>query len=313
MYKSLVIGCGNIGALYDINNENILTHSKAFYNHPNFSLTVFDTNKELVKEIAQKYNCGICEAVTPVTLAEFDCISICTPTHTHLDYLEKGFEAKTKLILCEKPVSNLLDELSVVETSYLNHSSKVLVNYMRRFQPAYLDLRNTINDLSALEALTNISVRYQRGFINNCSHAFDTLEFLFGVPIELSGIKLHNKVHDHFETDPTVSLQASWNNTNFNILGLSNVKFSNFEIDIYFESQKISLQDSGNKIEVLKALPKSGFLQPLMPGSVREGALKNYMEPVIHHAYMILAGETSEDNFIESVNLNKRLLTYLKN
>lgn len=315
MYKSLVIGCGNIGALYDFSNDSILTHSKAFHNNPNFSLAVFDTDKELVNKVAQKYNGLISDSVTSEVLADFDCISICTPTDTHFHYLQMGLKAGVKLIICEKPVSNRMDELDAAENAYLNHSSKVVVNYMRRFQPMYKELKGFIDKLTEHEMLTNISVRYQRGFMNNCSHAFDTLEFLFGSPIQLSEIKTHNRVHDHFDNDPTLSLQALWNRVNLSIVGLSNVKFSNFEIDIYFESHKISLRDSGNIIEVFKALEKTRFLQPLtiQHEYTREDALKNFMVSVIDHAKKMLAESVHEDNFIQSVNLNKRLLTYLKN
>ena len=57
MFKALLIGCGNIGALYDFDNTQILTHAKGYALHPAFELTVFDINKEL--EIRTK-SCRIC-------------------------------------------------------------------------------------------------------------------------------------------------------------------------------------------------------------------------------------------------------------
>ena len=90
MYRGLVIGCGNIGALYDFDNAQIITHAKAIHTDPRFSLSVFDINKELAKKISSKYNCEIIEEINEQTMQSFNCVSICTPTHTHYEFLEKG-------------------------------------------------------------------------------------------------------------------------------------------------------------------------------------------------------------------------------
>ena len=50
MYKALVIGCGNIGALYDLESNKVLTHVKALTNHPGFEVTIFDTDSELANK-----------------------------------------------------------------------------------------------------------------------------------------------------------------------------------------------------------------------------------------------------------------------
>ena len=50
MVKALIIGCGNIGGLYDIDNNKIETHAKAIsINNWIKKVDVFDTNIELQK------------------------------------------------------------------------------------------------------------------------------------------------------------------------------------------------------------------------------------------------------------------------
>ena len=309
----MVIGCGNIGALYDFDKDDILTHCKALHNNPNFSLTVYDTSKQRAEVVAGRYNCPICEAITTGVLGRFDCVCVSTPTDTHLSYLEKSLRAGLKLVICEKPVSNDAAELRAAKDLYLNNSSKVMVNYIRRFQPVYTELKTWINSFLEKETLTNISIRYQRGFLNNCSHAFNTVEFLFGAPMELNQVRIHNKVHDHFADDPTLSLQAFWNNANVTIVGLGNVKFSHFEIDLYFDYHKVCLKDSGNTIEVYKAKGSATFLQPLILQNAytRSSCLKNSMTHVINYGYNLLTGKEESDNFLDSVELNKRMINYL--
>ena len=315
MIKALVIGCGNMGALYDLHTDAIVTHAIALALDPRFSLTVFDLNKELATEIALKYNVERIDEITSVSLSTFDCVSICTPTDTHVHYLNMAFAAGVKTILCEKPVSNKPEELRQITEAYHQSGARVLVNYTRRFQPAYAELKETVAYILKNETLTNLSVRYQRGFINNCSHAFDTIEFITGQELVLENLHLNNMVHDHFATDPTVSLTATWNNTNVSILGLNNVKFAHFEIDLYLTYHKIKISESGQTIEVLKANASDRFLQPLTKEEnlTRTGCLKDNMRHVINHAHDILNGKISEDNFLRSVSLNKKMLTYLNN
>lgn len=45
MYKALILGCGNIGAFYDYDTQEVVTHAKAFSEFDNIDVTVYDTSK----------------------------------------------------------------------------------------------------------------------------------------------------------------------------------------------------------------------------------------------------------------------------
>lgn len=310
MYKALVVGCGNIGAGYDFDNEQVLTHAKALSLNKKFSLTVYDTDRALASKVKEKYSCKAIEEIDLDSLSKFDCVSICSPTGTHYKYLSEAIDAKVKVIICEKPVSSNSDELPELVKMYNRGSSKIMVNYTRRFQPAYSEMKIVITDLLKEEKLTNISIRYQRGFINNCIHAADLIEFLTNKKFELTNIKKNNLVTDHFENDPTLSLTANLEDVNVNVLGLSNVLFPYFDIDLYFESTKIEIKELGRTIEVLKADERFTVLSPK---KIFENCMKDNMIHVISKAEELLNGKNAQDNFIGSVELNQRMLNYLNN
>jgi predicted dehydrogenase len=314
-FKALVIGCGNIGALYDFDNDHILTHAKAYSLHADFEFSIFDPNASLAKKISTAYDCPIISDINASILRGYDCVSICSPTKTHTTLLKQAFEAEIKVIICEKPVSNELTELEELRNLYGLSKSKVIVNYIRRFQPALKALKKTIADISEKDNLTNIAIRYQRGFINNCSHAFDLIEYLTEQPLLLSGIKKHNLVTDHFEEDPTLSLQAFAGTVNVNVLGLSNVQFSHFEIDLYFKQHKISITEAGQTIRLYQATNNnSTTFSPLQQSNIQQdNCLKDYMQPIIDQAGHLLRGRVKEDNFLQATHLNQRMLNYLNN
>lgn len=314
MYKALLLGCGNIGALYDLEKDEVQTHAKAYFNHPGFELTVFDQNKELEKVISEKYYSKRLVELSDDTFRRFDCISICTPTATHYEFLKKAIEGRTRLIICEKPISTNVKELKYLLRIYEKGKSKILVNYIRRFQPNYLLLKKDIKEILKNEKLTNISVRYQRGFINNCSHAFDLIQYFLDKELDFKNVAITNSIHDHFEDDPTLSMNCKWEQTNISILGLTDVKFSLFEIELYFEYCRISILQSGNSIIFHQAEQNERFLQPLNFKMERsnENCLSNYMESVIEKAHQILQTNIGDDNFANALKLNQKMLTLLK-
>lgn len=53
-FNILLIGCGNIGALYDFQNDEILTHAKALNHHNLKSVFIYDTNSDLLQKVSQK-------------------------------------------------------------------------------------------------------------------------------------------------------------------------------------------------------------------------------------------------------------------
>lgn len=313
MYQALLIGCGNIGALYDLEIQEVLTHAKAYTQHSSFSLTVFDPDKELETRIANKYNTAIAKSINEAYLKQFHCLSICSPTQTHAYWLQMAINAGVPVVICEKPVSNNLEELSTLVDAYKNGNTKILVNYIRRFQPAYIALKENISEWLKHEILTNVAIRYQRGFINNASHAFDLLQFLFYKPINLELVRVNQAVYDHFPNDPTLTLTATWDKATFNAMGLANVEFSHFEIDLYFQTRKIMITDAGKTIKILNVTEKGTLLQPLTEKEVRENCIADYMKAVIQYAFILLKEKSTIDNFQQSVTLNQQMLKYIKN
>ncbi|SEG17986.1 Gfo/Idh/MocA family protein [Flavobacterium urumqiense] len=315
MYKVLILGCGNIGALYDFDNDEILTHAKAF-NQYKVDLYLFDIDENLVRKVANKYKAKVVPVIDNINFGDFDIISICTPTFTHKKYLEKALLNNVKVIICEKPISTDSDEIDHLINAYEKSNSKVIVNYFRRFQPAYLSLRNSIEEILKQEELTNISIRTQRGFINNSSHAFDLIQYLFNKPLELKNILVHNREKDHFDTDPTLSLQALWDEVNLSLQGLSNVYFSFFEIDVFFTHQRISIQNAGKDIFYYQSEDSFQFLKPLfkVESLNKTDCIKDYMQHVIEYSISLINESSNlEDNFLEAVKLNKSMLTILNN
>lgn len=315
MYKALVLGCGNIGALYDFENDQVLTHAKALFLHPEFEFRVYDPDKSHSGKVSLRYHAGVINEIEKEDFSSYDLISICSPTMTHFHFLEKALNSNVKVIICEKPLSNDPEEIEKSVQLYKKSESKVIVNYMRRFQKSFIDLKKFISNIPGNDLLTGISVRYQKGFINNCSHALDLVQFLTGKEINLERIKKGKFFYDYFDTDPTVSMIADWDSVTLSLLGLPDSGYSFFEIDLFFQFHRISINSAGQNIFIYRTSGDKKNLQPLVlqEDLSSENCIKDYMKPVIVHACSLLKNPELEDNFLTAANLNKNMLNYLKN
>ena len=175
--RALLIGCGNIGAQYDLHDAaKVWTHAKALSLQSNIEWAVTDSDAEKAQEVAKVYQVPFIEKLDGVNLGEFDLVSLTTPTTTHASILLQAFQNKVPVVICEKPVIASKEEKDELENAYRLSGTKVLVNYMRRFHPVYQELKEWIAAQPTKTSLQNIIVKYKRGFLNNASHAIDLLE-----------------------------------------------------------------------------------------------------------------------------------------
>lgn len=309
MYNALIIGCGNIGAMYDFETESISTYAKAFHLDPEIEFEVFDIDPKVSLRVAERYGVRCLHELNLATYQNYDIVVISTSTATHYDYLSRMLKQGPQLVICEKPVDIDPVRLGQLLKLYRKTNTKVMVNFFRRFQPGIIRLKQDIESILNDERCTNIVVTYQRGFHNNASHAIDLLEFLFGTRIDLSEARVNNNVCDEFDTDPTLSVSCAWNGSNVQLIGLACVEFTHFEIALYFSKKAVLLKDCGNEIELLSTSDKIGNFYPKLCLQSREtGVLKNYMVNVVSHSKRMLKDEESRGNFLESVSLSERIL-----
>ncbi|MCS7029737.1 MAG: Gfo/Idh/MocA family oxidoreductase [Bacteroidia bacterium] len=314
MYKALVIGCGNIGAMYDFENNEIQTHTKALVLNGNFEVSVFDANTTLAQKVAQKYQIQAIEEIE--NLKDYDLVSICSPTETHIHYLEECLEAKVKLIICEKPICYNKLILQSTHNKFANYYSgdvKILVNYPRPFLPAYQSLKKDIQNILQADSLISIIIKYYKGLLNYASHAFNLLEFLLDKRLRFTQTNIFSKAYDFFKEDPTISAFAWWDSVPVHIIGLTKTNFSIFELELYFQNHKILIHSQGNIIDIYQKNEQSYGVFPTQPTKTYQNCLKDYMKYVISHAENMLKDKTIQDNFDGAANINQFLLQIIEN
>lgn len=307
-YSALIIGCGNIGALYDLNvPERVWTHAKVFSITKDIRFSVADANSQQVNKVAAKYKTSVIALTDKTDFSEFDIVSITSPTATHFGWLKKMLQLNIPLIICEKPVAANRKELNELNRLYKKSTSKVLVNYIRRFQPAYEKLKKQLAKKRAAETCKGINIKYQRGFLNNGGHAFDLVEYLFDTPFTFDQFKIVNAVYDAFTNDPTISGSCSFIKIPVTVLGIVNAEYAVFEIELFFTNSKIVICHTGDEIRFYKRNKDQRLL--VEDKKIRHtNILSKYMVSVKDKGLQLLKLKDEKDNFLQAVELNKRIV-----
>lgn len=292
--------------MYDLKDPaKVWTHARAFSKIRNIGFAVADADTKQAKKIAGVYKTRAVNIAADTDFSPYDIVSITTPTPTHYAYLEQLLRQNIPLVICEKPVAASIKELNELTRLYKRSETKVLVNYIRRFQPAYEQLKKRLA-ANGLAGCTGINIKYQRGLLNNGGHAFDLLEFLYGQPFLFSNFKLQKAVFDAFEYDPTVSGSCRFAGCPVTILGIENAGYPVFEIELFFPGEKIVICHSGDEIRYYAPGKKN---KALVENKKKRqvNILSQYMLPVVKQGITLLHTPGRTDNFLQALELNKRI------
>ena len=150
VYNVGLIGLGKVGAFYDINNQNIMSHIKAIIGNKKFHLSfAYDPDITKCDIIRNKYNLSnIHTKLTDLNFKQLDIdlLVIASPTNTHFETIISLLEiSRPNIILCEKPLTTSFKDLQILEKICRKRKIKLVTNFMRRSLPVIKRIKEKIH------------------------------------------------------------------------------------------------------------------------------------------------------------------------
>ena len=316
-YSVGIIGCGDIGFLFDYKKkpavtEGAFTHFKAFRSSDKFEVkAVSELNKEIRNIILKEYKIPAYDNYKLMLEEnEFDVLVIATNDESHAEILKNIINHKPKLVFCEKPLALSLEEVKRLTALYKKNKIHLQINYTRRFLEEFFEIENIIKK-KLIGEIESMTFYYSRGLMHNASHYIDLVNRYIG-ETEKNLIKISEK-KGITESDPTVSFEMIFKNgIEVKFIGLNPTKLSFAEIDIVGTKGRIKVNYK-NEIEKYKVTENKvykGYMIYEMTGSVPINfsvALPNAVENI----YKVLSGKaelkSSAENSIKIFELIKRI------
>ena len=238
-----IIGLGNIGLLYDLNTNQILTHSKSLIKNPKVKLMfAIDRSLKNRKIFEQKYKIKTYKSLKDIS--EFDKIKllvVSTPTKTHLNII-KTIPKKNKLkyIILEKPGGRNYNELLKVYNFCKKNKINLSINYFRN----YLNQFNNLKKLFISKKQKKIIFWYSKGMLNNCSHLINFSLSIFGWPKKITTLGNYSK----FSKEKDFDFKIDYKNSEIYFLCTPKKNISHNEIIFLSEDVKLFSKNDFNEV-----------------------------------------------------------------
>jgi predicted dehydrogenase len=297
LLKSAIIGLGQIGQGYDYNSDHqhfILTHAAALSTHGAYKLIAgVDTCEANRVRFEKKFHCAAYDdTISLLEKYHLDVVIIAVPTECHYKVFKEVLKLKPKAILCEKPLSFSLPEAKEMLDEAKRHQIILVVNYMRRFEPSVLKLKEELHNQKIGE-IYKVIVKYSKGIFNNASHFIDLLIFLFGSVLEVRLIKKGRKWNNQ---DPEPDFYLRFSGIDAYFLAFREESFSVAEMEIFGSSGSIQYKNGGEKISIQTVIPDPNFsnyciLSPEV--EVVSNGMQRYQWHVLENLYQYLMGKQS--------------------
>ena len=182
--KTLIIGLGKIGMLYDYEKKNHFNnHCESANSHPAFELVGgVDINKKKQNLFKNKYSLPIFNKIYPAYKKLIpELIIISTPTESNDKVYELIIQKKIlpKAFLVEKPGSYSYKKLKNFSDFCKKKKILIFFNYPRSYSSFLSKLSKIINKKK--DEYKSVEIIYKKGFYNSCSHYINFLFNLFNV------------------------------------------------------------------------------------------------------------------------------------
>ena len=241
---AVVVGLGQVGQGYDYESQDdsvILTHAAALDAHPSFELVGgVDTARSKREQFEKKY-----ARPTYATLGECcagfcpDVISIAVPTAAHSRVFHEALSHQPKALVLEKPVASSIGEAEKMLEAAARTNCPVSVNYLRRFNPALRELKQSIDD-QKLGTLYKGVAWYTKGLVENGTHFLDLFHWILG---EVTSIEVVTVGRRWNNVDPEPDLCLRFGETTMHLLAGREEEYSMGRFDLVGTNGVVQYED----------------------------------------------------------------------
>ncbi len=257
----VLVGLGQMGWRYDVEQDAVLTHAKAISQHAQLQLiAAVDPNAHARAEFSRAYPAvptfgSLADVAADVgAAAAVDWIILALPTQLHFAAFNEALSLNPKVIICEKPLATSFLEAREMQRLAEAQGVLLFVNYIRPHEPGCMAMFQFVS-AGTWGGVEKIIVRYGKGIANNASHFIQLLVQAFGAPQQARVINANDKTLLDPEPDFILDfgdMQAVFLRFDYQLYAIS-------EMDIYLQQGAIFYRSMGQRIDYCQAQTDGTF------------------------------------------------------
>ncbi len=308
MLRTAIIGCGKIAGGYDLDMsaEWVMTHASAYRHCKDTQLVaIADSSLEALNSFGEKWSVEsrYQDYREMLSKERLDIVSICLPTEMHREVFEVACQHQVAAIFMEKPLAYTSDDINAM----LHAASEkiVTVNYFRRWNSTLQDIVSRLHN-GEFGVLRAAAIYYQKGILNNGSHAIDMMRWFFGDPVDtaFSGVAFDDP------KDPGLDFVLTFENGAKAVFtNITGCDYHLFEVDLVLDKSRISIKQRGQHIQEYTVIPEpyyKTFNIVTESGPLTESAWKYCMKGAVDElATAIMDDEKVSCNMMDGFRANE--------
>jgi len=218
-----------------------------------------------------------------------DLIVIASPDETHFKILKDVAFYKPKVVICEKPIAPTLSQLKKIIALYKRNKIKLIVNFSRRFNPSFLEIKKDINKTN-FGNIQIVNMTCSRGMLHNGSHLVDLALWYFGFPEKVEKV-IKNKCKT-FKGDFCGQLLLKYKKFTVNIFALDVPDLGNEEVDIKSDKYRVRVNHN-NELERYKVYKHPKLINTNYYKLTSKSAIKNNLslDNLLYFATELIRGQ----------------------
>jgi UDP-N-acetyl-2-amino-2-deoxyglucuronate dehydrogenase len=285
-----IIGLGNIGHRFGISaTGDPLSHSEAYAQLSGVTVTLgIDPDPEARTAFKKRFP----ESKIYPDLIEIpdsirlDLVSVCSPTHLHLQGVTAALSWQPRVILCEKPLAPTVAEAKQIIAACAARNCILMANYSRRWTPMLEILKQLTGPGGRLGTPIRACLRYDGGLRHNGTHWIDLLQALLG-PVQ-QAVRLESPSLSH--PDPSDSISMHWQNGfAAYLIAVGSLDYSIAEGEIWGTAGMFRYSDSGQKLvfQSVCASQWEGFQELSPPETLCALGLEGHLLAAVREAQQL--------------------------
>ena len=245
----LIIGLGQIGMGYDIDldpKQHVYSHARAFDLHPGYMLVGgVDPDPASREAFCRNYGAPSYDTVEAAFAEQApELVVVAVPTHFHGLTLKTVLKhSSVKSVLCEKPLSYDLGESQRMVRDCEKQGVHLLVNYMRRADPAVVEIRRRIVS-GEIQGPMKGFVWYGGGLIHNGSHFFNLLEYWLG---DFVDFQIVGRAKPLVNGDADVDVNVRFEGGTVLFLSTEDRDFAHYEVELMAYNGQLRYERAGHR------------------------------------------------------------------
>lgn len=265
-YRAAIIGCGDIGGLYDETRKEpgVFSHAGAYKQVERIDLVAAaDIDRRRLQEFARFWEVEkVYEDYRDLLQEEnLHLVSVCTPDETHYQVLMDILDLNApRLIFAEKPLTtSSKTEMEVLRRAE-EKGTRIVVDYQRRWEPEHQAVAMEIRE-GAIGQIQAVSAYYVKGLRHVGCTTVDTLRFLISQIASVVALPPY-RVGTFPDKDPSMDAVLFFRREGKAIIQSCDkhgYTYSLFEIDILGSEGRIRILENGDRVIRYRTAPYAHY------------------------------------------------------